>query len=122
MKPKKAVVCGKEILVFDDVFTKVQQEEFYSYLKNSYYKPIGGAGGLIENTSDYAMQSMFSSEDLHKFNIFNTLPEEVRECVKGKNVSRAYSLCVNYTQKPHFHIDGSKDELTFLYYANTKCS
>jgi len=120
MKTKKISVGGKNIFIFDDVFTKVQQANFYSFLKNSHYMLIGGAGGNLENTNDFAMQSMFDEADVNSFGIFNMLPEDVKNCIQGKDVYRAYGLCINYTQRPHFHIDGSAEELTFLYYANTK--
>jgi len=120
MVEQKFTVSGKDIFIFDDVFTKVQQEQFYSFLKNSCYRIIGGAGGALENTNDFAMQSMFSVDDLKSFGIFTVLPDNLKQKVKGRNVKRAYSLCMNYTQKPHFHTDGKESNLTFLYYANTK--
>jgi hypothetical protein len=117
VKHQQFSVSGKKIHVFDNVFTFAQTQTNYMFLTNSLYKITGGAGVELEDRYHHAMQSMFSDEDLNNFGILKKLPSQAASILKGHTPIRSYSLLVNFTQKPHFHID-TEFSYTLLYYAN----
>lgn len=105
--------------VFDDVFSWADRQHFYGFLQNSSYRITGGAGLTIEQSSDVALQSVFTDQDLINFGFMQRLPQHIKDAYAGYEPSRSYGLIVNHLQQPHFHTDtGIQDRLTLLYYAN----
>ena len=121
MKIQNHKVSGKDLVVIDNAFSRSQMDKFYKFLYNSYYEVGGGGHVAIEDAPDLALQSMYSKKDLDNFGLFNDMPEEVKKLISGLEITRAYSLLMNYAQKPHYHSDtfDSRDK-TLLYYPNIK--
>jgi hypothetical protein len=107
------------IKIFDDAFSWSDRQHFYGFLRDSSYQIIGGAGLTIEQSSDVALQSLYSYQDLINFGFMERLPQCVKDAYAGYEPTRSYGLIVNHLQQPHFHTDtGIQDRLTLLYYAN----
>ena len=122
MKCESHIFNGKEIHVFDDVFSFNDRIKFYNFLRNSQYVIIGGGGQTIEDMSSMALQCMFTELDINALGMIQILPKEINDIFENYKLTRPYSLLVSYLQKSHFHVDNHPNEnqkvYTLLYYAN----
>lgn len=120
MKYQKNDFNGKTIHVFEDAFSLHKREYLYLFLADSCYYLKGNTLNGEHVDLFPSMRSLFSEEDFQRFGIFNDLPKEIDDIVKGYSVARSYSLLQNWCVTNKFHTDGRSSNLTFLYYGNLK--
>jgi Rps23 Pro-64 3,4-dihydroxylase Tpa1-like proline 4-hydroxylase len=115
---------GKNITIYDDVFTFAERQEFYSFCKNSFYRIDGKDSDIIEHQSNLSLVARYTENDL--FNM------KFLECIKDEkilDVTKKYKLnsaSVNLSTPAdlyHVHTDThAKEGMTILYYVNMSWS
>ena len=117
---KEIDLDGKKIDVFDNVFSYEERFYLYTYALNSYFQ-LSRVSGTTPESSKYpaSLQSEFSLKDILFSKILTN--KTIKDYLKENNlrVYRAYiNLCLP-SDLYQYHIDGTSDGKTCLYYMNT---
>ena len=118
---KELTLNGKQLIVFDDVFSYSERLNFYSFFTSGPFRFNGTANPeLNANLREY-IQSNYSQEDLKNSKFFSPyLINILRKYIKNKVITRSYVFSSNFLTRHYFHSDPGG--LTLLYYANLEWS
>ena len=114
----------RSITLYDDVFSAGEIHDFYSVTQNRAFRLDRTATGLLEDGPMTTLVSRLNIIDFLNFGFFNSKNfETFLNIIKDKNLrlNRAYiNLCTSEDIFP-YHCDSKYvDDLTFLYYINSK--
>ena len=113
-------IDGKNLYIFDDIFTFEQREKLYSYCLNQKYSLSGSDVQRLETKGDYNLYCNLSPIDVDNMGI---------ECIKAYSHVKHHLDKYTITQsrinlstiqdRNRFHCDtGAEHNMTMLYYPN----
>ena len=112
---------GKQLTVFDDVFSYRERCSFYNFFTSGLFRFNGTADNELNANSKEYIQSSYSSNDLDNLKFFTpNLQNILSKYIKDKLIKRSYVFSSNFLNKHYFHCDPGG--LTLLYYANLNWS
>lgn len=111
---------GKNILIYDDLFTMAQRQEFYDYAKNCYFKISATDNTNIEYQSDRSLVSTLNLSDINNLGFFKAIKDEKLDQIFKEHILES---CIVNLSTPadiyHIHTDiNLKKGITLLYYIN----
>ena len=113
---------GKQLLIFDNVFSRTQVSFFEAYASKSLFKVIevDDFKGSSRSSNETFFGSVFSSDDIKSFGIFETEGfKKIAHYFENMNIQRSWILSADSSTKyMYHHDDGADSSLTFLYYLN----
>ena len=112
---------GKQLIVFDNVFSYRERLSFYKFFTSGLFRFIGTADTELNANSREYIQSHYSPEDLDTLRFFTpNLQNILSKYIEDKLITRSYVFSSNFLNKHYFHCDPGG--LTLLYYANLNWS
>lgn len=111
---------GKDIFVYDNVFSFQERRDFYSFVLGSFFKMNGSDSSTNTNVlRDYQIYSNYSDEDVLNMKFFAGKQVQAigdQHGFKQRNPAQIRVNAGHYGEKNRVHSDGHG--LTMLYYAN----
>ena len=124
MTSSKITLSGKEIEVFDDIFSGAELLKFHTYAQNCFYKVERSSTGLIEDRSLATLKSSLSFKDALALGLISSPNfKPLVELAKQKEVrlARSYiNICTSDDLFPYHTDSNFESDLTMLYFMNTK--
>jgi hypothetical protein len=102
------------IKIVDNFFSDEIHQSILQYCLNSSY--TYGESDNLDTPPTGMISNIFESSEIYGF--FNTKISEKFTEVLNKQIYRMYINCFAPSENPYFHIDGSTEDITFLYYPN----
>lgn len=108
----------KEIVVFDNLFSRQQIEDYFDFISKSLFSFNGSSNNQNFSIQPHAkpyLQSMYSIADLWNFGLTDSKPfKPVQPYLRALQVQRSYVYVSDHTTVHHFHTDPGRK--TLLYY------
>jgi len=117
---KVTLSSGKNIHVFDNLFSYADRNHWFTIIKGCMFSPNGRDNPLIEYKGDYNLYSQWMPEDLKHFGILeHKSASPVNELVKNQVLTQVRVNLSTLNDTNRFHVDTTGNPgLTILYYAN----
>lgn len=113
---------GKNIKIYDDIFTMAQRQGFYSFCKNSFYKIDGRDSDIIEHQSNLSIVARYTEEDIRSMRFFDFITD--KDLIDVGSNYKLDSASVNLSTPAdlyHVHTDThTREGVTILYYVNMR--
>lgn len=109
---------GKTIEIYDNLFSFIERETWYSFIKNSMYK-INGSDGEFTDKVGQQIYSAYSTADLHRMGFFESDGFKLLDNKHNLLQKQIKQIRVNLSTNNEancLHTDGCGT--TFLYYSN----
>jgi len=112
---------GKQLTVFDNVFSFRERLDLYNFFTSGLFKFSGTSNSELNANHKEYIQSAYSPEDLENSRFFSpNLVNILSKYIENKSITRSYVFSSNFLNKHYFHVDPVG--LTLLYYANLNWS
>ena len=107
----------KKIKVYDDLFTVSQQNNFYLFANNSYFKLGWADNSIVENQIHRNLYSIYSNEDLIKLGILDAIRNtEAAHELDGYKVAKCVLNLSTAADANFIHVH--PEDKILLYYIN----
>lgn len=112
---------GKQIHVFDDLFTLTQRRWFKDFAQDCYLRPEGRSTTAWEHPGNFLL-ARFGPKDLENFKLLDAVElNPVFEILGRREIDRAWLLFSDLSTKIYYHTDvnlETKNAFSMLYYVN----
>lgn len=113
---------GREINIFDDVFTQAERDNFYNFCLRSLYRTDSKDNFRLEHQGDYQLACNMSIDDLNNMQLLSRPgSSHFKDYLDGYNIIQSRINISTLNDRNRFHVDGNMhnfEDRTLLYYPN----
>lgn len=111
---------GKNIWVYDNLFTYQQRTWLYEYATSSLFRIRGSDNGILEYKEHISVVSTYTTHDLKDSQMLEFMPQEIKDKHR-LSYDTADDTMVNLctpADRFHVHVDNDSNGRTMVYYLN----